>query len=108
MTVKPFIYAHELLSNGGGVWLGCDSEEITRTAHIDGETGEEVIALYHVADYDALLSLNAELLEALEYALPYLEACVPSPRNGINPDCSVDVNCVDRARAAIAKSRSQS
>ncbi len=57
---------------------------------------------------DALLSLNAELLEALEYALPYLEACVPNPRNGINPDCSVDVNCVDRASAAIAKARSQS
>lgn len=57
-------------------------------------------------DYDALQKLNAELLEALEYALPYLEACVPSPRNGINPDCSVDVNCVDRARTAIAKTRS--
>ncbi|MFM0638047.1 hypothetical protein PQQ63_15200 [Paraburkholderia metrosideri] len=44
-----------------------------------------------------------ELLEALLYALPYLEACVPNPRNGVNADYSVDVNCVDRARAAIAK-----
>lgn len=47
--------------------------------------------------------IKSELLEALEYALPYLRACVPNPRNGVNADCSVDVNCVDRARAAIAK-----
>jgi hypothetical protein len=50
-----------------------------------------------------LASASPDLLEALEYALPYLEACVPNPRNGINADYSVDVNCVDRARAAIAK-----
>lgn len=48
---------------------------------------------------------HAELLEALQYALPYLEACVPNPRNGINHDYSVDVNVVDRARAAIAKAK---
>lgn len=50
-----------------------------------------------------LLAAAPCLLEALEYALPYLRACVPSPRNGVNADGSVDVNCVDRARAAIAK-----
>lgn len=47
--------------------------------------------------------IAAHLLDALEYALPYLEACVPNPRNGVNHDNTVDVNCVDRARAAIAK-----
>lgn len=46
-----------------------------------------------------------DLLDALEYALPYLEVCVPNARNGFNTDCSADVNCVDRARAAIAKAR---
>jgi hypothetical protein len=51
----------------------------------------------------ALIAAAPKLLEALQYALPYLEACVPNPRNGINADCSVDVNCVDRARAAISK-----
>lgn len=75
---KPFIYAHELISNGGGVWLGCDSEETTRLAHIDGKTGDEVIALYKASDYDALQSLNAELLEALEtYAAVYAEHWKP-------------------------------
>lgn len=50
-----------------------------------------------------LIAAAPELLEALQYALPYLEAFIPHPRNGVNADCSVDVNCVDRARAAIAK-----
>ena len=49
--------------------------------------------------------VNQQLLEALEYALPYLMACVPNPRNGLNADGSADVNCVDRARAAIAAAR---
>jgi hypothetical protein len=50
-----------------------------------------------------LIAAAPGLLEALEYALPYFEACVPNPRNGVNADYSVDVNCVIRARAAIAK-----
>lgn len=44
-----------------------------------------------------------DLLEALQYALPYLESRIPNPRNGVNSDYSVDVNCIDRARSAIAK-----
>lgn len=54
-----------------------------------------------------LISAAPDLLEALEYALPYLKACVPFPRNGINQDGSVDVNCVDRARSAIARARGE-
>jgi hypothetical protein len=50
-----------------------------------------------------LIAAAPDLLEALQYALPYLEACVPNPRNGVNADYSTDTNCVDRARAAIAK-----
>lgn len=45
---EPFIYAHELLDVGGGVWLGCLDEESMRKAHIPGQTGEEVIALYRL------------------------------------------------------------
>ncbi len=51
----------------------------------------------------ALIVAAPDLLDALKYALPYIEACVPSPRNGVNADYSPDVNCVARARAAIAK-----
>lgn len=40
------LYAHELLSNGGGIWLACASESIVRQAHDPGETGEEIRALF--------------------------------------------------------------
>lgn len=50
-----------------------------------------------------LIAAAPELLEALEYALPHLQACVPNPRNGLNNYCTPNINCVDRARAAIAK-----
>jgi hypothetical protein len=55
--VKPFIYAHELIDtvNGiGGIWLGCADEQSVKAAHIPGETGEDVIALYKSSDYDTL------------------------------------------------------
>jgi hypothetical protein len=68
----------------------------------NGEIEAELLANARV------MRSSPELLEALEYALPYLEACVPNPRNGVNADYSVDVNCVHRARSAIAKARGQS
>lgn len=43
---KPFIYAHELLKNPGGIWLGCDDKNIVEQAHIEGETGSVIVALY--------------------------------------------------------------
>jgi hypothetical protein len=49
MQSKPFGFFHELLDhegNGNGVWLGSYSEEVTRRAAIEGETGKEVVALY--------------------------------------------------------------
>jgi hypothetical protein len=49
-----------------------------------------------------------ELLDALKYALPYLRVVVPFPRSGINADGTVDVNCVDRVIAAIAKAEGKS
>lgn len=54
-----------------------------------------------------LIAAAPALLEALEYALPYLRAAVPNPRNGVNADCSVDVNCIDRAISAIAAAKGQ-
>lgn len=45
------------------------------------------------------------MLDALEYALPYLEACIPNPRNGVNHDGSVDLNAVQRVRDAIVSCR---
>jgi len=47
--VAPFGYFHELLDHegkGDGIWLGTYSEQVTRAAAIEGETGTEVIALY--------------------------------------------------------------
>lgn len=57
-----FIYAHELLDVGGGVWLGCPEEESVRKAHIPGETGDEVVELCRLTDAQALI---AELREEL-------------------------------------------
>lgn len=62
--VNPFIYAHELLDtvNGtGGIWLGCADEQSVKAAHIPGETGEHVIALYKSEDYDTLRTANQRL-----------------------------------------------
>lgn len=51
-----------------------------------------------------LIAAAPELYEALEYALPYLQACVPEPRDGANGD----INCVKRALLAMAKARGES
>jgi len=48
-----------------------------------------------------------DLYDALEYALPYLQAVVPNPRNGVNQNNTTDINCVDRAEAALAKARGE-
>ena len=48
---EVFLHVHELLSNGGGVWLGNSSEENVRKAHDEGETGPDVIALMRVLDH---------------------------------------------------------
>lgn len=65
--MKPFIYAHELL-NPGGIWLGCDDEKSVRDAYTEGETGCDIIALYHENDYkdqvDKVNVLKMELKQA--------------------------------------------
>jgi hypothetical protein len=53
------LYAHELLSNGGGIWLACSSEAILRQTHDPDETGDEVRALY-----------TADQMRAYRAALP--------------------------------------
>lgn len=52
-ALVPSLYAHELLANGGGIWLACASEAILRRAHDDGETGEEIRALFTSEQLDA-------------------------------------------------------
>lgn len=44
--MKPFIYAHELIDNPCGIWIGCADEKVVRDSHTDGETGTEIVALY--------------------------------------------------------------
>jgi hypothetical protein len=48
---EVFLHVQELLSNGGGVWLGNSSEEIVRKCHDDGETGPDVIAVVRLSDH---------------------------------------------------------
>jgi hypothetical protein len=70
----------------------------------DGHDSDEGYVMADKALHIAsLIAAAPDLLAALEYALPYLRAAVPNPRNGVNHDCTPDVNCVDRALAAIAK-----
>lgn len=48
---EVFLHAHELLLNGGGVWLGNSSEDLVRQGYDEGETGEEVVALVRLSDH---------------------------------------------------------
>lgn len=67
---EPFIYAHELLDVGGGVWLGCKDADSVRKSHIPGQTGDEVIALYALPP----ASPDVEgLVKALEVEFPLLD-----------------------------------
>jgi len=59
--MNPFIYVHELIENGGGIWLGCPSEDVVRQAYTEGETGKEVIALVKASEAEARI----EELEAV-------------------------------------------
>ena len=45
-ALKPFGYFHELVANGGGIWVGLDNKAIVEASHVEGETGNEVIPLY--------------------------------------------------------------
>ncbi|MEA3250181.1 MAG: hypothetical protein U9Q35_01155 [Pseudomonadota bacterium] len=94
-------------------WTPGPWRQVTGVGYCAIRTNAGVIADIRFVDrqynpFDAnLIAAAPELFEALEYALPYLRACAPSPRDGINQDGSVDVNCVDRALAAIAKARGE-
>jgi len=58
---KPFIYAHELIENKGGVWLGVAEKGICEQAHTPGETGEEVVALYTAQSLREILEQAAQI-----------------------------------------------
>lgn len=55
---KPDLYAHELLTNGGGLWLATSEEGLCEKAHTPGETGETVIRLYTEKTVRNLVSLK--------------------------------------------------
>lgn len=65
---------------------------------IPGKVVAVCVPLDEMAANAMLVAAAPELLDALKYALPYLESVVPNPR-----DNGTDINCVSRARAAIAK-----
>lgn len=43
---EPDLYAHELIENGGGVWLGTNVKGICEQAYVEGETGTVVTEFY--------------------------------------------------------------
>lgn len=72
MTYKlpePDLYAHELITNGGGVWLGVPEKGICEQAYAEGETGREVRRYYmavttqQIADAAYAAGLAARVLE---------------------------------------------
>lgn len=75
----PFLYAQELITNGGGVWLGCVQKGICEQAHTPGETGEEVINLHkdeavHTYAREYAAAQTRELVAALEHARDWFDA----------------------------------
>lgn len=72
MTYKlpePDLYAHELITNEGGVWLGVPEKGICEQAYAEGETGREVRRYYmaattqQIADAAYAEGLAARVLE---------------------------------------------
>ena len=61
---EPALYAHELILNGGGVWLGVPEKGICEQSYVEGETGEEIREFY-TAD-----QMRAYALAALQSAQP--------------------------------------
>lgn len=55
--MKPFIYAHELIENTAGIWIGCNDEASVHGSYTEGETGKEVVALYHEKDFKEVVDL---------------------------------------------------
>lgn len=62
---EVFLHVHELIGNGGGIWLGCSDEETVRKGYDEGETGTEIVALVRLVDHrehvSKLLITNMEL-----------------------------------------------
>lgn len=72
---EPDLYAHELILNGGGVWLGCHKKGICEQAYEEGETGEEVREYYttqQVLDYTE--SCVNHIKKTLENVLDVLDS----------------------------------
>lgn len=63
---EPFLYAHELIQNGRGVWLGTSEKGICEQAHTPGETGEEVVTLYTADQVRSIV--RAEMEECAKLA----------------------------------------
>lgn len=48
---EVFIHVHELIENGGGIWMGSPDAEVVVKSRTEGETGTEVIALIRLDDH---------------------------------------------------------
>ena len=81
---EPDLYAHELLANGGGVWLGVLEKGICEKAHDEGETGAEVRE-YHLTatlvDYGNHRAAAAVLAERERIAAWYLKDTAHLPED---------------------------
>jgi len=70
---EVFIHVHELIENGGGIWMGSPDAEVVIKSRTEGETGTEVFALVRLdAHREHVAHLVAEI-ERLREALKVSE-----------------------------------
>ena len=51
---EPDLYAHELISNEGGIFLGCANLDVVKQSHVDGETCEKINVLFSESSVRAI------------------------------------------------------
>lgn len=77
---EPDLYAHELILNGGGVWLGVPEKGICEQAYVEGETGKEVREYYNV---NQVLDYNESCVNHVKKTLEYVLDVLDSSKYGL-------------------------